>query len=83
VYKISLTQNFDFAMNPTKERRMCIKFCANLGKSATETLAMIRQAFGEESKSRTRVFEWYARFKADRKSETGEEQSQGHARRLL
>jgi hypothetical protein len=36
-----------------------IKLCVNLGKSATETLATIIQAFGEESMSHTRVFEWH------------------------
>jgi hypothetical protein len=43
------------------------KCCADLGKSATETLAMIRQAFGEESMSHTWLFEWHARFVEDRK----------------
>jgi transposase len=33
-----------------------------------EMLAMIRQAFGEESMSCTRVFEWHARFRASRTS---------------
>jgi hypothetical protein len=47
-------------MDPTKEQRICMAFCANLGKSATETLAMIRQAF-------TRVFEWHAQLRADGK----------------
>jgi hypothetical protein len=40
--------------------------CAKLGKSATETLAMIRQAFREESTSHTWVFEGHARFSTGR-----------------
>jgi hypothetical protein len=55
-------------MDLTNEQQVCIKFCANLGKSATETLAMIKQAFGEESMSQTWVFEWHARFRAGQTS---------------
>jgi hypothetical protein len=35
-----------------------------LGKSETETLEMLREAFGEHSLSRTVVFKWHSRFKA-------------------
>ena len=42
---------------------MCIKFCANLGKSATKTLKMIQQGFGDQSMSRAQVIQWHARFK--------------------
>jgi hypothetical protein len=50
------------------EQRVCIKFCGKLGKSATETLEMLREAFGEHSLSRTEVLEWHSRFKVDRVS---------------
>jgi hypothetical protein len=42
-------------------------FVLILGKSATDTLAMIRQAFGEESMSHARMFEWHAGLWVDRK----------------
>jgi hypothetical protein len=31
------------------EQCVCIKFCVKLGKSATETLEMLCEAFGEHS----------------------------------
>jgi hypothetical protein len=40
-------------------------FYVNLGKSATEIVAMIRQAFGDENMSRTLVFQWHARLRTD------------------
>jgi hypothetical protein len=46
-----------------------------LGKSATETLEMLREAFGEHSLSRTAVFEWHSRFKAGRVSVEDDERS--------
>jgi len=55
-------------MDQRKEQRVCIKFCANLGKSATETLEMIQQGFGDQRLSRTQVFQWHARFKTGRTS---------------
>jgi hypothetical protein len=50
------------------EQRVCIKFCMKLGKSATETYEMLREAFGEHSLGWTAVFEWHSRFKACRVS---------------
>ena len=48
-----------FTMDQRKEQRVCIKFCDNLGKSATETLKMIQLGFGDQSLSRTQVFQWH------------------------
>jgi hypothetical protein len=35
------------AMDGKIEQRVCIKFCVKLGKSTTETIEMLREAFGE------------------------------------
>jgi hypothetical protein len=40
-----------------KIKRVCIKFCMKLGKSATKTLEMLCEAFGDHSLSQTAVFE--------------------------
>jgi hypothetical protein len=37
----------DFYDGSEKEQRVCIKFSANLGKSATETLEMVQQGYGD------------------------------------
>ena len=44
------------------EQRVNIKFCVKLGKTATETLQLLRDAYGDEALSRARVFEWHRRF---------------------
>jgi hypothetical protein len=48
------------------EQRASIKSCVKLGKSATETLEMLHEAFGEHSSSWTAVSEWHSCFKASR-----------------
>jgi hypothetical protein len=51
-------------MDGKTEQHVCIKFCVKLGKSATETLEMLHEAFGEYSSSWTAIVEWHSRFKA-------------------
>jgi hypothetical protein len=55
-------------MHAKIEQGVCITFCVKLGKSATETLEMLREAFGEVLLSRTAAFEWHSRFKTGRVS---------------
>jgi hypothetical protein len=45
------------------EQKAAIKFCVELKKTATETSAMLKSAYGEECLSRTSVSEWHRRFK--------------------
>ena len=52
-----------FMMDQRKEQRVCIKFCANLGKRAMETLTMIQQTFGDQNLSHAQMFQWHAWFK--------------------
>jgi hypothetical protein len=65
-----------FTIDRRKEQRVCIKFCANLGKRAMETLTIIQQTFGDQIFSRTQVFQWHARFKTGRTLVDGEEHTE-------
>ncbi|KAL4088708.1 hypothetical protein QTP88_023792 [Uroleucon formosanum] len=56
----------DFIMSENTEQRVCIKFCHKPGKTATETYQMLLLAYGDETMSRARVFEWFKRFKEGR-----------------
>jgi hypothetical protein len=42
-------------------QRANLKFCFKMGRTATETFQLIKQAYGENAISHTWVFEWYAR----------------------
>jgi len=65
----------DFSMNVKLEQRLNIRFCVKLGKSGAETFQIIRRAYGNESMSRARCFEWHARFKRGRTSLEDDERS--------
>ena len=52
----------EFNCRMTIAQRINNKFCVKLGKTATETLKMLRDVYGDSSMSRTRVFEWHKRF---------------------
>jgi len=42
------------------------KFCVRIGKSASETLAVLTVAYGEYGMKNSSVFEWHRRFKEGR-----------------
>jgi len=49
-------------MADLKEQRACISFFL-LGKTAAESVTMLREGFKEEALSQARVYEWFPRFK--------------------
>jgi hypothetical protein len=62
-------------MDAKIEQGVYIMFCVKLGKSATETHEMFREAFGEHSLSQTAVFRCHSCFKAGRVSVEDDERS--------
>jgi hypothetical protein len=43
-----------------------IKFCVKIGKSASETSALLTLTYGEYAMKKSSAFEWYRRFKEGR-----------------
>ena len=50
------------------EQRINIKFCVKIGKTASETLAILTVAYGEHAVKKSSVFEWHSRFKEGREN---------------
>ena len=48
------------------EQRTNLKFLVRLGKSPSEALRMLQEVYGQETMSRSRVFEWHKHFKEGR-----------------
>ena len=48
------------------EQQINIKFCVKIGKSVSETLALLTMAYGEHAMKKFSVFEWHRRFKEGR-----------------
>ena len=58
-----------------KEQRFAVKFCVKLGKSTTETFAMLNTAYGDVAMKRATCFRWHKRFKNGRLSVEDDERS--------
>jgi predicted double-glycine peptidase len=49
------------------EQRITITFSLNIGKSDSEKLALLTEAYGEYAMKKSSVFEWHRRFKKGEK----------------
>ena len=47
------------------EQRITLKFLVRLGKTPTEALKLLQEVYGDDTMSRTRVFDWLRRFKRE------------------
>jgi hypothetical protein len=53
-------------MPDVKEQQICIKFCFKLGKTASETNRMMKEAFGDNALGQTQNYKWFNGFKKGR-----------------
>ncbi|XP_011146696.2 putative uncharacterized protein FLJ37770 [Harpegnathos saltator] len=48
------------------DQRVCLKFCVKNGIKCSEAFKMLKKAFGDNTMSQPRVYEWYKRFQEGR-----------------
>jgi len=64
-------------MDVGNEQRVAIKFFFKVSLSATETLVLVQQAYGNEALNQSNVFSWYSRFR-DRRGLVEDDERGGH-----
>nr|CAH7745967.1 unnamed protein product [Callosobruchus chinensis] len=57
------------------EQRINLKFLVKLGKSPSECFQLLKEVFGDNCMSRTRVFEWHKRFSEGREEVEDDERT--------
>jgi transposase len=57
------------------EQRINIKFCTKSGKSASETVQMLTEAYGADAVKKSSVSEWHKRFKEGREDVKDDERT--------
>ena len=62
-------------MQRSLEQRYAIKFCVKLGKPGSETLQLLRKAYGDAVLSSSQVFRWHKAFKDGRESVEDEQRA--------
>ena len=62
-------------MQRSLEQRYAIKFCVKLRKSGSETLQLLRTAYGDAVLSSSQVFRWHKVFKYGRESGEDEQRA--------
>jgi len=55
-------------MDPKLEQRSCIKFCYKNEIKFFDTLKMLQKCYGDNTLSKTQVYQWYERFKSGREA---------------
>ena len=50
------------------EQQINLQFFVRLGKTPTEALKLLQEVYGDDTMSRTRLFEWHRRFKEGREA---------------
>ena len=54
-------------MDGGNEQTVAIKFCFKAGLSETETLILVKKAYGNKALNRSNVFRWHSQFRDERK----------------
>ncbi|KAG5320944.1 MOS1T transposase, partial [Acromyrmex heyeri] len=55
-------------MDSKLEQRTCIKFCCKNEIKCSDTLKMLQKCYGDDTLSKTQVYQWYERLKSGREA---------------